>query len=139
MPIQYTTFDFTHGIEGVAQSPPRSNSLNVLPNSTCVMPSAQLHSGLHVDLQDMGAGNLWLHASSQWDASMAQFLTPQGLSPDLLLPSVLRARLDSAHKKAAKAAKESKSATLQALVDVLEDDQLLRELLEQYRSALIKS
>lgn len=138
MPIQNTTnlpFDLARGIEGVAQSPPRGNSLNVLPASTRVMPSAALHTGLG----DLGADNLWLHASSQWDAHMAQFLTPQGLSPELLLPSVLRARLDAARTKAAKAAREQKSAPLRALVDVLEDDQLLRDMLEQYRSALIKA
>lgn len=135
MPIQHIPFDLAHGIEGVAQSPPQRNSLNVLPASTRVMPSA----GLHVGLRELGADSLWLHASSQWDASMAQFLTPQGLSPDLLLPSVLRARLGAARVKAAKAARENRSAPLQALVDILEDDQLLRDMLEQYRSALIKA
>lgn len=143
MPIQNTTpnlpFDLARGIEGVAQSPPRSNSLNVLPASTRVMPSAQLHTGLHTGQGVPGAENIWLHASSQWDAHMAQFLTPQGLSPELLLPSVLRARLDLARVKATKAAREQKSAPLRALVDVLEDDQLLRDMLEQYRSALIKA
>ncbi len=134
MAIDHIVFNLNSGIEGLAQSPAQSKSLEVLPQSQQVLPSSSIFTGAQIDLQKTP----WMQATSRWEQAIQNFVTPR-IDSSVLLPSELKTRLTSIRKKADTMARKNNSSALRALADALQDDADLQEMLHEYRSALIRA
>ncbi len=122
MSVRVPDFSWNVGIEGVA--PPRTEA--ILPAKAGVLPGAAPAAGLQrFSLLD---------APSTWDALLHDFVTPEDMDRQLLLPGELAARL----RKASLLTRDAHSPHLRALRHMLEDSAALEDLLQRGCSLLLR-
>ncbi len=131
MSIQHIAFNLSQGIEGVAPNPAQGRSLEVLPQSQQVLPDNSIFTGVHSQSAP------WIQGNSLWSTALQQFVTPHIASGNIV-PANLQGRLRHIRRQVDKQARKEQSATLRALADALQDDADLQNLLQEYRSALMR-
>ncbi len=134
MAVDFINFNLNQGIEGLVQTPAQATGLDTLPLSKQILPSSSTFMGSQVDMQNI----TWLQAGSRWESAIKNFIMPD-ISSKVLMPAELRNRLKSIRRRTDKLASKKKSTTLRALVDVLDDDEMLQEMLQNYRATLVRA
>ncbi len=134
MAVEFINFNLSQGIEGLVQTPAQAKGLDALPLTQQVLPSNSTFMGSQVDMQNI----TWLQAGSRWESAVKSFIMPD-ISSKVLMPAELRNRLKSIRRRTDRLASKEKSTTLRAMVDVLEDDEMLQEMLQNYRTTLVRA